>query len=279
MAAAPMKVWVSGARGKLGRAVCRLLADAGHEYVAADRLPDPAGQAVDLLDAEAVAASLRGCHAVIHCAGIPGPENIEPVELVRINTLTTFNALEEAWRAGIRTVVLASSGSVYGSAWSPEPISQPYVPVDEESPLRYVDPYALTKDFLERMGQMYARRGMTVTALRLHWILSLEEVRGVAASMPDADEVRNLFGYVELEDAARACLLSLTPRPGTGPYEVLVIAADDTTSDTPTEELLARYSPLSEVRRPFPGTVGGFEIRRAKDVIGWEPLASWRSDR
>jgi UDP-glucose 4-epimerase len=172
--------------------------------------------------------------------------------------------------------VLASSGSIYGTAWAPEPLAHPYLPVDEESPPQYVDPYALTKDLVERMGQMYARRGMTVTALRFRWILSAEEARGVAATMPEADQVPNLFGYVDLEDAARACLLALEPRPGTGPYEVLVIAAGDTTSDTPTEQLLARFCSQAEVRRALPGGSGAFDVGRAKAVIGWEPRTSWR---
>jgi nucleoside-diphosphate-sugar epimerase len=94
--------------------------------------------------------------------------------------------------------------------------------------------------------------------------------------MPEADQVANLFGYVELEDAARACLLSLEPRPGTGPYEVLVIAAGDTTSDTPTESLLMRFCPQAEIRRAHPGVSGVFDVSSAKAVIGWEPLRSWR---
>lgn len=77
---------------------------------------------VELGDPAAVAASMAGCEAIIHCAAIPSPERVEPAELVRNNTMTTFNALEEAWKAGIRTAVLASSGSIYGTAWSPEPI-------------------------------------------------------------------------------------------------------------------------------------------------------------
>ena len=105
-----MTVWVSGARGKLGREVCRLLAAEGQPCVPADVVPDAAGRSVDLLDAAAVAASLRDCDAVIHCAAIPSPEDIEPVELVRINTLTTFTALEEAWRAGVRTAGCIRTG-------------------------------------------------------------------------------------------------------------------------------------------------------------------------
>lgn len=267
-----MRVWVSGAHGRLGRAVCAQLAAAGHEVVAADVTgPDP----VDLLDRSAVARSLAGCDAIIHAAGIPSPADIEPVDLVRTNVLTTFNALEEAHRAGCRLAVLASSGSIWGSAWSDE-VSHRRIPVDETNPLDYVDPYAFTKDVLERAGQMYARRGMTVTALRFHWILDPDEVRTQAAGQTEEEGVKNLWGYVDREDAARACVLALSPRPGTGPYTCLVIAAADTTRRTPTRELLARHLPDIEVTAIPEGTAGCFDCSRARDVLGWEPRASWR---
>lgn len=267
-----MRVWVSGARGKLGSEVCRQLAEAGHEVVPADVTgPDP----VDLLDRDAVARSLAGCDAIIHCAGIPSPEDIAAVDLVRINTLTTVNALEEAYRAGIGVAVLASSGSIWGSAWSDEVVPR-RIPVDESSPLDYRDPYALTKDILERTGQMYARRGMTVTALRFHWILDPDEVRTLAVPQSEEEGVNNLWGYVDRADAARACVLALTPRPGFGPYACLVIAAADTTRRTPTLELLARHLPDVEVTRPPAGTDSCFDSSLARAVIGWEPRGGWR---
>lgn len=269
-------MWVSGSRGRLGAAVCRQLAEAGHTVVGADHQPgvtDP----VDLLDRRAVADSLRDADAIVHCAGIPSRKGVEPAELVRVNTMTTFNALEEAWSAGIRTAVLASSGSIYGTAWSPDPIDQPYLPVDEDSPLQYVDPYALSKDFLERMGQLYARRGMTVTALRFHWILTRTEVRELVGVVLEDEGARNLWGYVDLEDAARACLLALHPRQAHRGYEVLLIAADDTRVERPTAELLREYCPASQLRTPLPGTAGGFDCARAQQVIGWLPRSRWRT--
>jgi nucleoside-diphosphate-sugar epimerase len=272
-----MRVWVSGARGKLGAEVCRQLSVVGHEVIEADIKADGDG-AVDLLDRHAVARSLRTANAIIHCAAIPSPEDIAAADLVRTNTLSTFNALEESWKVGIRTAVLASSGSIYGTAWSPELLTQPYVPVDEDSPLQYVDPYALTKDFLERMGQMYARRGMTVTALRFHWILTRDEVRQFVNTIPEADGVRNLWGYVDLEDAARACLLSLTPREGEDNYQTMLIAASNTLVERPTVELLAEHCPDSELRASLTGTAGGFDCSRAKRVIGWEPRGQWRDE-
>lgn len=268
-----MHVWVSGSQGGLGSEVCRQLRAAGHEVGEADLRSAPP---VDLLDARAVAESLRGADAIVHCAAIPSPEDIDPAELVRINTLTTFIALEEAWKADIGTAVLASSGSIYGTAWAPEELPQPFVPVDEDTPLRYVDPYALTKDFLERTGAMYARRGMTVTALRFHWIATPEQVREHLATSPPAQERRGLWGYVDREDAARACVLALTPHECTERYHALLVVAADTGMRTPTAELLDDQLPDTERRAPVEGTAGLFDCRRAAEVIGWTARSRWR---
>jgi len=268
-----VRIWVSGARGKLGREVCRQLVADGHEVIEADVVgPDP----VDLRDREAVARSLRGVYAIVHCAAIPSPENITPLRLFEINALTTFNALEEAWTQGIRTAVLASSGSIYGTAWSPEELTVAEVPVDEDTELRYVDPYALTKDVLERTGQMYARRGMQVTALRFHWILTPDEVRRYIAEAPPEANRRNLWGYVDLAEAARACVLSLRPRTEAERFASLLIAAEDTGKEQPTAELLAQYSPDTVIPADLAGTASLYDCRRAAEVIGWTHRSRWR---
>ena len=134
-----MKVLVTGAGGQVGREVVAVF---GGAAVAFDH------HGLDVTDAAAVRAAVQFAapDAIIHCAGIPSPEDIEPADLVQTNTVSTFNALEESWNTGIRTAVLASSGAIYGTAWSTQPFDQPYLPVDEDSPLQYVDPYALTKD-------------------------------------------------------------------------------------------------------------------------------------
>lgn len=219
---------------------------------------------------------MEGADAIVHCAAKASPEGIEPARLFELNAISTFNALEEAWKLGIRTAVLASSGSIYGTAWSPEELDVPEVPIDEGTELRYVDPYALTKDVLERMGQMYARRGMQVTALRLHWILTPEEVRRSIAEVPAEDNRRNLWGYVDLSEAARACILALSPRPTTR-YAALVLAAEDTGRPEPTEQLLHEHFPNTTIRHPLPGTASPYSSARATEVLGWHHRSTWRS--
>lgn len=270
-------VWVSGSSGRLGREVARQLRAAGERVLEADIAGDPS---VDLLDPDAVAASMTGADAIIHCAAIPSADAVEPHELVRINTLATFNALEQAWLAGVQTAVLASSGSIYGTAWAgewaPEPVVYDAVPIDESTPLAYVDPYAFTKDATEAAGRMFHRRGMTVTALRLHWIITPEDARRTADEADDAARTNDLWGYVDLRDAARASILALDPTPAHSGYEALVVAADDTASHTPTAELLDRHLPGAERRRPVRGTAGLFDCSRAAATIGWRPEHGWR---
>ena len=69
------------------------------------------------------------------------------------NTLATFAALQAAGAVGITRVVIASSVSAYGTAWSPRPTRARYVPVDEDHPMRAADPYGLSKEVDERTAR------------------------------------------------------------------------------------------------------------------------------
>ena len=117
---------------------------------------------------------------------------------------------------------------------------------------------------------------MTVTALRFHWILTRDEVRSLVGATSEADDARNLWGYVDLQDAARACLLALTARADGASFEALLIAAGDTRVTRPIGELLAEYCPDSELRAPRVGTAGAFDCSRARRLIAWTPQSRWR---
>lgn len=88
-----------------------------------------------------------------------------------------------------------------------------------------------------------------------------------------------LFGYVDIRDVARACRLAIEVaevRPfGFRPFNIV---AADTLITIPTEEALRRFAPDTEIRSPMPGFTGGFDLRAAKDVLGWQPQHSWRDE-
>ncbi|GAA1359688.1 NAD(P)-dependent oxidoreductase [Catellatospora chokoriensis] len=269
---------MTGAAGRLGRATLELLAREGVAVTALD-LHDPgdlpAARVVvgDTGDVKAVREALAGVDAVVHCAAIPSPTLGTPEDVFCGNTRSTFVVLEEAAQAGVTRAVLAGSQSALGFAWSPQPIAPLYLPVDEAHPLLAADPYALSKQVDEQIGQMIARRyGMTVVTLRFPLLGGMTERLPTFASHYRADPVqgaRSLWAYLEDRDAAKANWLALT-RPLSGAHEIFV-AAPITLAALPTEELLDRFHPGVPRRAPMPGRTVPFDLSLADRLLGLVP--------
>lgn len=272
------RVLVTGAAGRLGRVTLDRLAREGVAATALD-LRDPGDLPADRVvvgdhgDVAVVRAAMAGVDAVVHCAAIPSPTLGTADEVFCGNTRGTFVVLEAAAQAGVGRAVLAGSQSALGFAWSPEPVSPHYLPVDEAHPLLAADPYALSKQVDESIGAMMARRyGMTVVALRFPLLGGRAERLPTYAERYRADPVtgaRSLWAYLEDRDAAAANWLALT-RPLTG-FEALFVAAPTTLAALPTEELLDRFHPAVPRRIALPGRTVPFDLSRADAVLGLVP--------
>lgn len=109
----PLRLWVGGATGFLGSHLTRVLRAQGHELVLAARsggeLDGVAVQAVDVLDAEAVAASAQGCDGAFLATGKVSRDRNDAEELHRAHVLGTRGALSGLRAAGVRRVVVAST--------------------------------------------------------------------------------------------------------------------------------------------------------------------------
>lgn len=284
------RIFVTGAVGRLGREVVRQFVDAGHEVVGGDRatvdgaLPEGVLLVeLDMLDLGQVAQAMRDCDALVHLAAIPAPYGRPDDVVFRNNVLATFNALQGASLAGIRSVALASSGSIYGTAWAPDYVAYATAPVTEDTELANHDVYGLGKEVDEHTARMFCRRdGMSIACLRFHWIAQPDEQRSAAKSLaePDADLLgsgRGLWGYVDVRDAASACVQAVTTameRPFG--FAALNITAADTLSAVPTEELIRSHSPSTQLLSTIEGTATAFDLTAAEQVIGWRPRYSWR---
>lgn len=282
-------VLVTGAAGRLGRAVVPRLAGAGWRVVAADRRAPAdglvAGVPVTVTDLagpggpDALAGLVAGCDAVVHLAGHPSPYGQPGHEVFANNTRATYHVLAAAAGAGVRTAVIAASTAAYGLAFAARPTSPLYAPVDEAHPLLPQDPYSLSRQVDEATAAMLARRhGMTVVALRFHWVATPAEVaRRVAEVRADPEvgrSVAELWGYVEAGDAATACLAALDVPAG---CHAVNITAPDTLSDIPTADLLARHHPSTRLDRPLAGTESAWSNDRARALLGFAPGWSWRT--
>jgi nucleoside-diphosphate-sugar epimerase len=281
------RIGVTGSSGLLGHAVVADLLASGYEVVGADRAAARTSgsgfSAVewDGRDVATLAEALADCRGIVHLAAIPAPYSHPDETVFTNNTAATFAALQAAARRGIARAVIASSISAYGMAFAPDHLNALYVPVDEDHPMRNFDPYGLSKEADEATARMFCRRyGMSVAALRFHWVADRKQQlasRAVRGEVDGTSEIRNLWGYVDVRDAARACRLALEAAADQ-PYGfvALNIVAGDPLVREPLADLLAAYAPEIEIRGELGPTQGAWSIARAAEVIGWRPQHSWR---
>jgi nucleoside-diphosphate-sugar epimerase len=286
-----VRVLVTGGSGKVGLAALDALIDAGHDVINADRMlptnPRASEQAkavrfvqMDLDDVGAIAGAAKACDAILHLGAIPNPYGRPDEHVFANNVQGTFAVLQAAMLVDIRKVTLASSLSALGTAWSIEPWSPLYAPVDEEHPLLVRDAYGLSKEVDERTAEMFHRRtGMQVVCLRFHWVAyhdeAAERARNLAINPNDGEWMRHLWGYVDIRDAASLCVATLET-DGLG-FEVFQCTATDTLADRPTEEMIREYAPETEIRSSIPGTATAYSTAKVGRVLGWQPQHSWRN--
>jgi nucleoside-diphosphate-sugar epimerase len=272
------KICVTGASGKLGRAVVREMIDHGHEVVATDVTPGPPdlgaqvlladlreyGQAVEVLD---------GVDAVVHLANIPAPGIRTPSETFNSNTTMNSNVFLAAAQLRVDRVVWASSETTLGLPFDVPPR---YAPVDEAHYPYPTSTYALSKVVTETLAEHVAQwSGIPFVALRFSNILGPENYQAFPGYWGDALLRKwNLWGYIDIRDAATACRLALdAPVRGA---ESFIIAAADTVMNRPSADLMKEVFPDVEITREL----GEFEtllaIDRAREVLGFVPEHSWR---
>ncbi|MEV1244243.1 NAD-dependent epimerase/dehydratase family protein [Nonomuraea sp. NPDC050022] len=280
-----MRVLVTGAAGRLGSAVLAELAARDIAVTAlVERDPGPlAAERVvvgDARDPAAVRAALDGADAVIHTAALASPEVAAPEVVFAANTQATFVVLNEAGEQGVRRAVIASSLSITGLPFARSRPSPPYLPLDEWVPLLIEDPYALSKQVDEATAAMMHRRhGMTVAALRFPFLGDQDRLAARAERLAGdpAAGASEMWSYLDLRDAARACLLGLTA-PMTG-APVIFVAASDTLMTTPTEELLAAHHPGVPCRTALPGRTVAIDLEPARRLLGFTALHPFPEER
>lgn len=266
-----MKVVVTGASGKAGRAVARDLAEHGHDVLAVDLVAP--SLLVDLTEFGQAAECLAGADAVIHLAAIPASGIRTEERTFRTNMLSTFNIFEAAHVLALRRVVWASSETILGLPFDRE--LPAYAPIDEDNPPLPQSSYALSKLLSEELGrQLHRRTNIPYVALRFSNIMEPEDYERFPSFWDDSTLRRwNLWGYVDVRDVAASCRLALEAEIGA---EHFIVAAADTVMNRPSADLMAEVYPSV----PYRPTAGEFDtllsIEKARKQLGYEPEWSWR---
>jgi UDP-glucuronate 4-epimerase len=294
-----MRYVVTGAAGFIGHHVCGALLGSGHEVDGIDSFTDYydpelkranerllRGHAryrsheLDLGTAP-VDDLLEGVDAVIHLAGQPGVR-LSWADRFQVyvdrNITASHRLLEAARRTRIPRLVLASSSSVYGNAFT--------YPTSEDSPTRPFSPYGVTKLAMEHLAMAYGDNwGLPVALLRYFTVYGPAQrpdmglhrfIAAAAQGRPvtvygDGEQVRD-FTYVS--DAVTATTAATTA--DVPPGSVLNVAGGSSTTVNEVLRLVAECTGRAVATRRVaeqPGDVRitGGAIERARRLLGWEP--------
>ena len=276
-----MKILVTGGLGKVGQSVVEELLGGGHEVTVLDRLPGPRdGSPVkhlvgEIQDLGQVIEAAAGTDAIVHLAAVHNP-HVAPTNVVFDTNVTgTFNAHHAAFRLGIPRVVSTSSNAAVGWAYSEGAFLPDYLPIDEEHPLRPIDPYGLSKQVGEAIARSYSLKGVDTVVIRPSGVVTPEALAEIRRSGGREPEGWREYSYIDVRDLAVAFRLAVEkPLPG---FNVMFVVADDTTVAEPLCDLLPRLNPaIGDRASALTGTRSVFTNTRAKELLGWEPRHSWR---
>jgi len=276
-----MKILVTGGQGKVGRFVVQELVNSAHEVTVFDRMPGPEHGAVrylvgDIQDLGQVMEAMHGADAVIHLAAIHNPNIATATVTYQTNVVGTFNVHHAAFRLGIKRVVSASSNAVVGWSYSDNFVPD-YLPVDEDHPLRPEDPYGLSKEIGETIARSYALKGLETISLRPSGVVAPDELEAIKETCGRKPSGFQAYSYIDARDLALAFRLAVVrPLPGAA---VMFVVADDSTIAEPLSELYPRIQPsIGNKAIKLTGCRAAYANARAKELLGWKPVYSWRND-
>jgi len=270
---------VTGASGKVGQATVAELREHGYRVTAVDIAPatsmtSRAVTGADLRDAGDALQVLQGCDAVIHLANIPAPGLYPPAKTFNDNMAMNFNVFHAATELGHQRVVWASSETTLGLPFTTPPR---YLPVDEDHYPLPTSSYALSKVASETIAsQMAGWSQIPFVALRFSNVFRPDEYTLMAQWQDDARKrMWNLWGYVDVRDAAAACRLALEADDLTG-APAFIVAAADTVMDRPSAQLAQEVFPGVELKTQAGEYDTLLSIDNARDRLGYDPQHSWR---
>jgi nucleoside-diphosphate-sugar epimerase len=271
-----MKIAITGATGRIGRAITTEALRQGHSVVSIDRVAPAEPEArdncrfvqADIGDYDALVAAFSGCDALIHMAAIPAPIGHLDHVVHNNNVVGSYNAMRAAIEVGIRRIVQASSVNAIGLSFSRAPHFD-YFPIDEQHPNHSEEPYSLSKWICEQQADTFARRyeDIRIASMRFHLVVEQKSDAVAAFGVATEAAALHLWAYTRYDAAARACLLAL--EAAFKGHEVFYIIGPDSLLDIPTLELAARFFPEVPVRGDLSDHRSFFSSAKAERMLDW----------
>ena len=281
-----MKVVVTGGNGVVGRYVVAELANptaggTAHAVTVFDRVKRRVPRGVfqiagDHDSKDQLMAAFKGVDAVLHLSALPATTDSSE-EVLQANVQGTANVFDAARRSGVKKVVNWSS--VWALGWTkPGNVFIPdYLPIDEDHPLRADDPYGQSKIECEAIAESFhGQDGLEAMTLRSVYTALPAMMARLWCTNGIQNPIYSHLAYVDVFDHARGARRALETR--TGSYVTVYLAADDSRRSLNRCRNCCRgcIPRLLIGQTSWPGHRSSISNQRAKDLLGWSPLNSWR---
>ncbi len=280
-----MKVLVTGAVGRLGSCVCRLLGERGIDFVAVDRVSDDSVdypvKVVDLSSSGSVDYLLEGVDILVHFANYPNFTSASPEEVYTVNVSMNMRMFSAAARQGCQRVIFASSVQVLDGQLPTmdrpsHPIFLPYLPLDSEMPAIPRNTYALSKQAGETMLEYFSETAdMTCIAIRFPLLIdsailerSIEE-----GGMPRGNPY-DAFTYLPVYSAAEAVVCAI--QADIKGYHCYFVASKDNLEQKTAQEVIAEGLQGIPCKKREEALDSLVDCSRVESELGWQQPASMK---
>lgn len=175
-----MKYLVTGGAGFIGSHLTDALVEEGHSVAVIDNLSTGKKSQVnkkakfikvDIRDLKKIKPFFRGVDKVFHLAARARiqPSIQNPAPTFDSNVAGTLNVLLAARDVGVKRIIYSASSSSYGD--------QDTLPLQEEMPLRFKNPYALSKYVGEELCRLFSNLyGIETVSLRYFNVYGLRQL-------------------------------------------------------------------------------------------------------
>ncbi|MDA0349713.1 MAG: NAD(P)-dependent oxidoreductase [Verrucomicrobia bacterium] len=274
-----MKVLVTGASGRLGSNVCRMLKETGIEFRAVDRVPaDTVGYEVenpDLHDPVTCHEILTGIDVLAHFANHANWNSTDPERLYKENVTMNMNLFQAAADVGCHRIVFSSSvqvpdGQMPVKTRMEHPNFLPYIPMDSDMPAIPMNSYALSKLAAEDALEYFSRtKAMTCVVIRYPLLIDSQMLKaGMDQGGIPRGNCYDGFTYLPVYSAAEVAVKAMTAE--VDGYRNYFVASKDNLEQQPAREIIEAELSHLPCKKPIEEMDSLVDCSKVEAELGWQ---------
>ncbi|MDA0347327.1 MAG: NAD(P)-dependent oxidoreductase [Verrucomicrobia bacterium] len=274
-----MNFLITGAAGRLGSCVCRILRARGLSFRAVDKVANSQTdfpiEVVDVQHRETCDKLLQGIDVLMHFANHAN-WNSSPAERLYIENATmNMNLFQAAADHGCGRIIFSSSIQVIDGQLPitdrlKHPKYVPYLPLDSEMPAIPRNSYALSKEAAERALKYFSETaGMTCIVIRYPLLVDSKMLRSMHESGGMLrGNAYDCFAYLPVYSGAEAAVLAATA--AVSGFHNYFVASRDNLEQRAAREVIETELSHIPCKQPVETMVSLVDCSKVELELGWK---------